>query len=605
VSRSRNPSKRPANSSITIGNMTVEPGQRTSIDLDMGRLYTHMPTTMPVQVICGRKAGPILFVSAAIHGDELNGVEILRRLLRLPVLKRLRGTLIAVPIVNLHGFIQSSRYLPDRRDLNRVFPGSERGSLASRVAHLFMNEIVYRCTHGIDLHTGAVHRANLPQIRANLDDPETERLARAFGTPVILNAAIRDGSLREAASERDIPVLLYEAGEALRFDEFSIRGGVNGILRVMETLDMLPASRRKPPAEPHIARSSSWVRAPQSGLFRARVALGNASSAIRASSAWSPTPSANANRTLSHRSAAWSSVARICRSSTRGMRSATLHGSTEPTSPPSASRTTRRPSMPPITPSETIRMNADRLTRLLQCLDLTRLVADDANSTIHALCASARTHHGTPAAVCVLPEFVSTAVDALNETGVRRPVRVATVANFPDGAQPVDRICDSIDRSLSAGADEIDLVLPWRDVVSGRRENAEKVLGAARRCTGSATLKVILETGALPSSLLETSARMVLDNGADFLKTSTGVEHPGADPESAARLLDCIAMHGGDCGLKVSGGIRSTADAERYLSLAERRFGPDWPCKEHFRIGASGLFSALVTELDALDPPSA
>jgi predicted deacylase len=267
-------SRRPANASITIGGVTVRPGTRASIDLDMGRLYTHMPTTMPVQVVCGRKAGPVLFVSAAIHGDELNGVEILRRLLRLPVLKRLRGTLIGVPIVNLHGFIQSSRYLPDRRDLNRVFPGSERGSLASRVAHLFMTEIVHQATHGIDLHTGAVHRANLPQIRADLDDPETGRLARAFGTPVILNAAIRDGSLRAAAAEREIPILLYEAGEALRFDEFSIRGGVNGILRVMEALDMLPASRRKPLPAPHEARSSSWVRAPQSGLFRARMDLG-------------------------------------------------------------------------------------------------------------------------------------------------------------------------------------------------------------------------------------------------------------------------------------------------------------------------------------------
>ncbi|MBY6203263.1 M14 family metallopeptidase [Halomonas denitrificans] len=272
-SRRRN-RNRSSNRSITIGGTSVAPGERTSIDLEMGRLYTHTPTVMPVQVICGRKAGPVLFVSAAIHGDELNGVEILRQLLKLPVLDRLRGTLVAVPIVNLHGFIQSSRYLPDRRDLNRSFPGSERGSLAGRVAHLFMREIVGQATHGIDLHTGAVHRSNLPQIRADLDDPETLRLARAFGTPVILNAAIRDGSLRAAAAEHDIPVLLYEAGEALRLDDFSIRGGINGILRVMEALDMLPATRRKPPPEPVVARSSGWVRAPESGLFRARLDIG-------------------------------------------------------------------------------------------------------------------------------------------------------------------------------------------------------------------------------------------------------------------------------------------------------------------------------------------
>lgn len=266
--------RRPDNAPITIGGVTVRPGTRASIDLEMGRLYTHTPTTMPVQVVSGRRAGPVLFVSAAIHGDELNGVEVIRRLLKLPVLKRLRGTLIAVPIVNLHGFIQSSRYLPDRRDLNRAFPGSERGSLASRVAELFMREIVQQSTHGIDLHTGALHRANLPQIRADLDDPETLRLARAFGTPVILNAALRDGSLRAAAAERSIPILLYEAGEALRLDEFSIRGGLNGILRVMESLAMLPETGRKAPPEPVVARSSGWVRAPESGLFRARLDIG-------------------------------------------------------------------------------------------------------------------------------------------------------------------------------------------------------------------------------------------------------------------------------------------------------------------------------------------
>ncbi len=263
------------NTALTIGGVTVEPGERRSIDLEVGRLYTHSPTTMPVQVLCGRKAGPVLFVSAAIHGDELNGVEIIRRLLKVPQLKRLKGTLIAVPIVNLHGFINLSRYFPDRRDLNRSFPGSESGSLAARVANLFMTEIVSQATHGIDLHTGAINRGNLPQIRANLDDEETLRLGKAFGTPVILNSALRDGSLRMAAMDHDIPILLYEAGEALRFDEFAIRGGVEGVIRVMRELSMLPRTRRKPPPAPVVARSSSWVRAPQSGLFRAWVQLGD------------------------------------------------------------------------------------------------------------------------------------------------------------------------------------------------------------------------------------------------------------------------------------------------------------------------------------------
>lgn len=267
--------RKATNKPLTIGGVRVEPGQRRSIDLEVGRLYTHSPTTMPIQVVCGRHAGPVLFVSAAIHGDELNGVEIIRRLLKVPALKRLNGTLIAVPIVNLHGFIHLSRYLPDRRDLNRCFPGSEKGSLAARIANLFMTEIVSQSTHGIDLHTGAINRANLPQIRADLDDVQTLHLARAFGTPVILNAAIRDGSLRSAAQDHHIPILLYEAGEALRLDEFSIRGGVEGIIRVMRVLEMLPRTRKKPPSDPVIARSSSWVRAPQSGIFRAHVQLGD------------------------------------------------------------------------------------------------------------------------------------------------------------------------------------------------------------------------------------------------------------------------------------------------------------------------------------------
>lgn len=273
--QSRSTDTRALNTAITIGNETILPGERRTVDLEMGKLYTHSAAMMPVHVICGRQAGPVLFVSAAIHGDEINGVEIIRRLLRLPALKRIKGTLIAVPIVNLLGFISQSRYLPDRRDLNRSFPGSQSGSLASRTARQFMQEVVNQSTHGIDLHTGAINRYNLPQIRANLDDPETLRLANAFGTPVILNSALRDGSLREAAAKKNIPILLYEAGEALRFDEVSIRGGVQGILNVMRVLEMLPPPRKKSQMkEPMVARSSTWVRAPQSGIFRAQVAEG-------------------------------------------------------------------------------------------------------------------------------------------------------------------------------------------------------------------------------------------------------------------------------------------------------------------------------------------
>lgn len=264
------------NTPFTIDGHQVEPGTRSTIDLPAGRLYTHSPMTIPVHIVCGRRAGPRLFVSAAIHGDEINGVEIIRRVLNSPSLKRLRGTLITVPIVNIHGLINHSRYLPDRRDLNRSFPGSEGGSLAARLANLFMQEIVCQSTHGIDLHTGAIHRENLPQIRANIEDEETRRLANAFNVPVIISSNLRDGSLREAANEHGIPMLLYEAGEALRFDEVSIRAGVKGIINVMRALEMLPPTRRRnPPKEPVIARSSSWIRASDSGILRAKMALGD------------------------------------------------------------------------------------------------------------------------------------------------------------------------------------------------------------------------------------------------------------------------------------------------------------------------------------------
>ncbi len=253
----------------------IPAGTRRTLELPMGNLITHTELHMPVHVIHGRRDGPRLFISAAIHGDELNGIEIIRRLLTTPQVRHLNGTLVAVPMVNIHGVIQHSRYLPDRRDLNRVFPGSPNGSLAGRLAHLFIEKIVRHCTHGIDLHTGAIHRSNLPQVRANLDDPATEALARVFGTPVMINAALRDGSLREVAAELGITMLLYEAGEGLRFDELSIRAGVRGILQVMRELGMLPrSSRPRHRVEPFVARSSSWTRAPESGIMRTRKALG-------------------------------------------------------------------------------------------------------------------------------------------------------------------------------------------------------------------------------------------------------------------------------------------------------------------------------------------
>ncbi|GAA3900608.1 succinylglutamate desuccinylase/aspartoacylase family protein [Halomonas cibimaris] len=266
----------PARAPFHLGQESVAPGTRRQIDVPVARLYTHTPLHIPVEVVHGRRSGPVLLVCGGIHGDEINGVEIVRRLLHVKSIAALRGTLIAVPVVNVFGFLQQTRYLPDRRDLNRCFPGSEAGSLGGRIAALFRQQIVDHATHIIDLHTGALHRTNFPQIRARLTPgSDTERMADAFGAPVVLNAELRDGSLRHYAQHRHIPVLTYEAGEALRFDEWAIGPGVSGVLRVMRRLGMLTGEhRRRRPAPAEIANGSGWARAPIDGILRPRVRLG-------------------------------------------------------------------------------------------------------------------------------------------------------------------------------------------------------------------------------------------------------------------------------------------------------------------------------------------
>jgi uncharacterized protein len=259
---------------IKIGGITVAPGERKRAEIPLAYLPTQTLLALPVTVVNGTQAGPRLWLSAAIHGDEINGVEIIRQVLDRLNPTQLHGTLIAVPIVNVFGFIEQSRYLPDRRDLNRAFPGSERGSLASRIAYLFMTEIVSLCTHGIDLHTASNHRINLPQVRANLNDPETYRCAKAFNAPLLIHATTRDGSLRQAAAVQGIPVLLYEAGEALRFDKNAIAIGVEGILRVMVALGMVELKLTPTSVTPLEVKESKWVRAPRSGILHLNVALG-------------------------------------------------------------------------------------------------------------------------------------------------------------------------------------------------------------------------------------------------------------------------------------------------------------------------------------------
>jgi len=260
---------------FVFGGAQIPPGKRVTTTLPLSLLSDHTPVSLSVHVVHGKLPGPKLLINGAVHGDEVNGVEIIRRILRHSSIKGMAGTLIAVPIVNVYGFQTNTRYLPDRRDLNRSFPGSPTGSLASRLAYLYMKEVVSKADFGIDLHTGAIHRSNFPQIRCDLSNPDARRMAMNFGVPVVLNAALRDGSLRKAAIEAGIPFLVYEAGEALRFDEVAIRAGVKGIIRILGDLGMIrKRNRDEAPAEPVISRSSIWVRASEGGIFRAREKLG-------------------------------------------------------------------------------------------------------------------------------------------------------------------------------------------------------------------------------------------------------------------------------------------------------------------------------------------
>ena len=265
--------KRPA---FEFGGQWIGAGKRATIDVPISVLSTHTPMTLPVQVVHGRQDGPVMFVSAVVHGDEVLGVEIIRRLLRHRALRSLRGTLLAVPVVNSFGFISHSRYLPDRRDLNRSFPGREMGSLASMLADLFLREVVCRSDFGIDLHTAAQHRTNLPQIRIGSRDGRAYDLAMEFGAPVVLLSKLREGSLRQAARAEGVDVLVYEAGEALRFDETSVRIGMTGILRVMNKLGMLKTTAIKPSkVKPFLSSHSQWMRAPEGGLLRAHRQCGD------------------------------------------------------------------------------------------------------------------------------------------------------------------------------------------------------------------------------------------------------------------------------------------------------------------------------------------
>lgn len=264
----------PLRESFPIGGVRMRAGTTRELSLPITRMVTGAEVSVPVRIVHGREDGPVVWLTAATHGDEVVGIEVIREVLTSLSPKTFRGTLVAVPIVNVLGFMAGDRYLPDRRDLNRSFPGSARGSLASRIAHLLMTEVIRKGSVGMDLHTGAFGRTNLPQVRGDLDDPETRSLAEAFGAPVMYHAKLRDGSLRAAAREVGCRVLLYEAGESWRMDDWAVAAGVAGVRRVLAALNMIDGADAVPDGANQECRTSGWVRARNTGILMLDVGLG-------------------------------------------------------------------------------------------------------------------------------------------------------------------------------------------------------------------------------------------------------------------------------------------------------------------------------------------
>ncbi|MFO6429311.1 succinylglutamate desuccinylase/aspartoacylase family protein [Erythrobacter sp. W302b] len=252
-----------------IAGDSIAPGTMRDVAFPITTMATGTASSLAVRVLHGARPGPAVFVSAAIHGDEIIGTAVIQRLAQTLDPAVLAGTVMLVPVANIFGFITHSRYLPDRRDLNRSFPGSAGGSLAGQLAHVFYREVVARCQLGIDIHSAAIHRYNLPQIRIAAGDRKLVELAMAFGAPVIIESPLRDGSLRDLAQKHGVDMLLMEAGEALRFDRLSIETGVEGVERVLAHLGMIEADDGLSAVGiPARANRSVWVRSPRGGVVQ-------------------------------------------------------------------------------------------------------------------------------------------------------------------------------------------------------------------------------------------------------------------------------------------------------------------------------------------------
>ncbi|HEY4716597.1 MAG TPA: succinylglutamate desuccinylase/aspartoacylase family protein [bacterium] len=248
-----------------ISDAEIEPGENREIYIKISEFFTATPATIPVSIFRGKEDGPVLLVTAAVHGDELNGVGIVRKLIYEMNHEKLSGTLVCVPILNRFGFLMQSRYLPDRRDLNRFFPGKSTGSMAERICYIIFNEIIKKCDYGIDLHTAAADRTNTPHIRADISNEKTAQIARFFGAEIIIDHKGVNGSLRREAVEAGIPFILFEAGEPQKFERELIRKGYEGIFNVLAGLRMIDKTVKKPQHQ-IIIKESEWIRAEKGGM---------------------------------------------------------------------------------------------------------------------------------------------------------------------------------------------------------------------------------------------------------------------------------------------------------------------------------------------------
>ncbi len=258
---------------LQINGEKIGRGEDRLLYLNIARLPTYTNIDLPVRVIRSDKPGPVLLLTGGLHGDEINGIEIVRRLLAKNLVVPQKGTVIAIPLMNIYGFIQNVRGVPDGKDINRSFPGNKRGSLAKLVAYTIMNEIIPKIDFGIDFHTGGASRSNFPQIRCVLGIEKNLDLAKAFAPKLILHSSLIDKSFRKATHQKNKHILVFETGESLRFDEDGIKQGINGTLRLMKYLDM----RKTAPGagKTEIYGKSSWVRANYAGLFHPKIELGD------------------------------------------------------------------------------------------------------------------------------------------------------------------------------------------------------------------------------------------------------------------------------------------------------------------------------------------